>query len=456
MLFELLADRQRQGSPIRVGLIGAGTFGSQIISQVCHMQGMTIAAIADLQPERGVQALRRGGIPVDTIVASDEPRDVERALEARRPVVTRSVEALVHGSVDVVVEATGNPEVGARHAMLAIEARKHLVMVTVEADVVVGTILRKKAEQSGVMYSLAYGDEPALAIELCDWAKCLGFRIVAAGKGTRFIPEFRLATPDDVPRLYGFEGKDYNAQVFCSFLDGTKHAIEVTALANAMGLSVDVPGMHFPAAELADLPDLFSLKQYGGLLEREGVVEAVSAMRPDQTYVQRNLRGGVFAVVATDDHHAADSLATYGQIIGMMIGKRSKNLMIYRPQHFVGHEVPIGIARMMLLGQTCGGPIGAHCDVVAKAKRPLEPGTVLDGEGGFLTYGSVELGSTARERGLVPIGLSLGAKVIKPIPVDGNITHENSIICDSLAAQLRRLQDALPVAGQPQVLAGTH
>ena len=442
MLYSKLLDREHAGQPIRVGIIGAGTFGTQIIAQTCRMQGMRISAIADLQPDRAIAALERGGIDRTVVRQANTASDINNAIEANRPAVTTHVAELLNSQVDVVIEATGNPEAGAKHAYDAIEARKHLVMVTVEADVVVGHLLKERADAAGVMYSLAYGDEPALAVELCDWARSLGFRVIAAGKGTRFIPEFRKANPDDVPRLYGFSGKDYNAQVFCSFLDGTKHAIEMAALANATGLSVDVRGMHFAALDLREIPDVLCHTRHGGILETEGVVEAVSAMRPDQSYVERSIRGGVYAVVEAPDRFAADSLAAYGEIIGMLVGKRSRHLVIYRPQHFVGHEVPIGVARMMIYGETVGFPLGHSCDVVAVAKKPLLPGTRLDGEGGYCVAGVLERADIAQRDQLIPIGLTGGAEVIREVRDGDALTYNDVCLTDSFIGKLRRIQDS--------------
>ena len=260
---------------------------------------------------------------------------VAEAVAAGTPVVTGDAGALIDSPVDIVIEATGLVEVAVRHAYRAILARKHLAMVTVEADVLVGYHLRKLAEAAGVIYSLAYGDEPALAAELCDWARTLGFRLVAAGKGTRFTQSFRKMNPDDVPSVYGFSGKDYNAQMFGSFLDGTKHSIEVVALANMTGLEPDVRGLHFPTAELREIPDVLASRAKGGILHREGAVEAVSAIHPDDTFVERSIRGGLFAVIDGPTPQINESLASYGDITGMIIGKRSGYAMIYRPQHFV-------------------------------------------------------------------------------------------------------------------------
>jgi predicted homoserine dehydrogenase-like protein len=445
VLYTKLLRREQEGRPIRVGIIGVGTFGTQIVAQTCRMKGMRISAVADLRPEAGLRALELGGVDRSAVRRADTADDIDRAIAADRPAVTENVAELLASRIDVVIEATGNPEAGARHAWAAIEAHKHLVMVTVEADVVIGRLLKQRADAAGVMYSLAYGDEPALAVELCDWARSLGFRVVAAGKGTRFVPEFRTATPDDVPRLYGFSGKDYNAQVFCSFLDGTKHAIEMAALANATGLTVDVRGMHFAALDLRELPDVLCHQKHGGILRTEGVVEAVSAMRPDGTYVERNLRGGVHAVVEAPDGFAADSLGAYGDIIGMQIGKRSRHLLIYRPQHFVGHEVPIGLARMMLDGEPAGFPVGHHCDVVAVAKKRLPVGTTLDGEGGYCVAGVVERAEVARAEGLVPIGLTGGAEVVREVGAGAALSYDDIRLQDSFIWKLRRQQDAATI-----------
>ena len=441
MLYDRLEKLAEDDQPIQVGIIGAGTFGTQIIARICQMRGMRIAVVADLITERGSSALQMGGVSREAVTLCDTAAAVNDAMRQREFAVTDDPAAIIGSAVDVVVEATGNAEAGAQHGFDAISAGKHLVMVTIEADVVVGTTLRQLADQAGTIYSLAYGDEPALAIELYEWARTLGFRVIAAGKGTRFIPDFRKATPDDVPRLYGFTGDDYNAQVFRSSSDATKHAIESVTLSNATGLTIDVRGMHFPAIDLRKMPDQLALQSKGGILTREGVVEAVSSMKPDNTNVERNVRGGVFAVIDAPDPQAIESMAAYGEIIGMMIGKQSGQAMIYRPQHFVGHEMPLGIARMMLSGETIGAPIGQISEVVAAVKKPLAAGTILDGEGGFTVCGLAERAEIARQQNLVPIGLTQGAEVLEAIPDGGLITYDNVRLKPSLALDLKQQQD---------------
>lgn len=442
MLYEFLREREQKRQPIQVGIIGAGTFGTQITAQVCRMAGMRVAAVVDLNPERALQALGKGGVAREQTLSAETPEGIDAAIDQGRPAITRSAAALFASRADVVIEATGHVDVAAKHGYQAIQAKKHIVMVTVEADVLIGLRLKQLADAQGVIYSLAYGDEPALAYELWDWARTLGFQVVAAGKGTRFLPSFRKANPDDVPRLYGFTGKDYNAQMFGSFLDGTKHAIEMAALANATGLVPDVRGMHFQPIDLRELPNVLAPKAKGGILESEGVVEAVSAAHPDGSPVERNLRGGLFAIFRAEDSYAMDSLASYGEITGMIVGERSRQAMIYRPQHFVGHEMPLGVVRMLLAQRAIAAPIGHTAEVVAAAKKKLTPGTILDGEGGYTVYGLLEKASVARAENLVPMGLTAGAEIIREIPEDGLITYDDVRLPESFALRLRQEQDA--------------
>ena len=436
MLFEQLQRRESQGRPIRIGVIGAGTFGTQIVAQTCRMQGMRVSALAELDLERARRALALGGIQGERVCEAETSSAINDAIRNDSATITADASLLMESEIDVVIEATGHVNAGTAHACQAIEAKKHVVMVTVEADVVVGHLLKQKADAAGVMYSMAYGDEPALACELWDWASSLGFRVVAAGKGTRFLPSFRKYNPDDVADQYGFTGDDYNAQMFGSFLDGTKHAIEMAALSNATGLVPDVRGMHFPSPDLREIPDVLCSTDKGGILNQEGVVEAVSAIRPDLSEVERNLRGGLYAVIDAPTGFSIDSLASYGEIIGMITGAKSNYAMIYRPQHFIGHEMPITAARMMIFGQTCGAAITKTADVLAAAKRPLVPGDVLDGEGGFTVYGLIDRADTAQREHLVPMGLTQGATVIQNIPEDGMITYDNVNVADSLPFRL--------------------
>ena len=443
MMYHRLRDLDARGETVQVGLIAAGTFGTQVVSQMSHAVGMRIAAIAELDAQRAFRAYDLGGISSDQVVTAETPEEIEAAIASGRPAVVASAQALMESGVDVVIEATGNVEAGAAHARYAIAQGKHVVMVTVEADVVVGYQLGKLADDAGVLYSAAYGDEPALALELWDWASALGFRVIAAGKGTRFKTAFRKSTPDDVPEMYGFTGEDYNAQMFGSFLDGTKHAIEMASLANMSGLVPDVRGMHFPSVDLREIPDKLAHRDKGGILGQEGIVEAISSIDSNDVAVERSIRGGLYCVVDGQTPFIIESLGSYGEIIGQIIGQRSGYSMIYRPQHWCGHEMPITVGRMMLNNETCGRPIGQFAEVVAAAKKPLPAGTVLDGEGGYCVYGLIEKAALAREENLLPVGLSQGAVVSRDIPEDGVVTYDDVELPDSEVLELRRLQDAV-------------
>ena len=451
MLYERMVERERQGTPVRIGLIGIGTFGTQIAGQIHHMPGMRLAVIADLRVEAAAAVMAAGSNAAAEPLRAASADQVAEAVAAGTPVVTADADALIASPVDIVIEATGLVEVAVRHAYRAILARKHLAMVTVEADVLVGYHLRKLAEAAGVIYSLAYGDEPALAAELCDWARTLGFRLVAAGKGTRFTHSFRKMNPDDVPRVYGFTGKDYNAQMFGSFLDGTKHSIEVVALANMTGLQPDVRGLHFPTADLREIPDVLASKEKGGILEREG------GGRGGQRHPSgRHLRGAVDPrrPVRGDrrpDPEINESLASYGDITGMIIGKRSGYAMIYRPQHFVGHEMPLGLARMAVLGDDVGAPICRAAEVVAAAKRPLRAGETLDGEGGYTVYGMAERHDAARAENLVPMALTHGAVARADIAEDEMISFANVEVPPSLSLSLWQVQEQQEASSFPPI-----
>lgn len=436
MMYHALQAREADGQPIRVAVIGAGTFGTQIISQICRMTGIRAAVVGELDPERGRNALRLGGIDVEAIRECSSDGEINDAIRADTPALTSSIDALVASDIDVVIEATGNVEAGTLHAHKAIEANKHVVMVTVEADVVIGHVLKKKADAAGVMYSMAFGDEPAVAYELWDWARTLGFRVVAAGKGTRFLPSFRKYNPDDVAEKYGFTGDDYNAQMFGSFLDGTKHCIEMTALSNATGLVPDVRGLHFASVDLRDLPNVLCSREKGGILSQEGVVEAISSIDENENEVERNLRGGLFAVIEAPSQYCIESLASYGMIIGAHIGERSRYTLIYRPYHLIGHEMPLSVVRMMVTGLGSGTAMTKTSDVVTHAKKPLAAGDILDGEGGFASYGLIERTAVAAAENLVPIGLTAGAELLADVAEDEAITFDKIKIPDSFLYDL--------------------
>ncbi|MEE3072263.1 MAG: Gfo/Idh/MocA family oxidoreductase, partial [Pseudomonadota bacterium] len=282
-LYTKLAARQAQVKPIRVGLIGAGKFGSMFLSQVRHIPGMHLVGIADLSPERARKAMVNTGWDADAAVTDS----LSDAMNTGRTCLTEDSAALISTpGMEVIIDATGSPAAGIRHALLAAQNGCHMVMVNVEADVLAGAYLVQEFDKAGLVYSMAYGDQPALVCEQIDWARACGFKVVAAGKGTKYLPEFAQSTPDTVWGHYGLtpeeaEAGGMNPQMFNSFLDGTKSALEMAAISNAAGLLAPKDGLLFPPCGTHDLPEVLKPRAHGGVLEQAGMVEVVSSVERD-------------------------------------------------------------------------------------------------------------------------------------------------------------------------------
>src|SRR4051794_27849999 len=396
-LHRLLNARRAAGKPVRVALIGAGKFGSMFLSQVPHTPGLDVPVIVDLDPERAREACRT--------VGWDQTR-----ISATR--FTDQGAAATSDGIEVVVEATGNPAVGIRHARAAIAAGKHIVMVNVEADVLAGPLLADEARRAGVVYSLAYGDQPALTAEMVDWARACGFRVVAAGKGTKYLPAYHDVTPADVWSHYGLTAAEaqsagMNPQMFNSFLDGTKSAIEMAAIANATGLDVPSQGLLFPPCGVDDLPHVMRPRESGGVLEKSGVVEVVSSLERDGRPVFRDLRWGVYVVLEAPNDYAADCFRQYG----LKTDASGRYAAMYKPYHLIGLELNISILAAALRGEPTGQPQEFRGDVAAVAKRDLRAGEMLDGEGGYTVWGKLMPAAASLKTGALPIGLAHRVKL---------------------------------------------
>src|SRR5215472_9746589 len=371
-----LAARVAAGSPIRVALIGAGKFGSMFLSQVPTIPGLEVSAIADLDPDRAKATCRLVGW------------DPERIARTRFTDQTR--EACTQEAIELVVEATGDPTAGIAHALAAIEAHKHIVMVNVEADVLVGPLLAAKAQAAGVVYSMAYGDQPALIAEMVDWARSAGFAVAAAGKGTKYLPLYHTVTPDEVWSHYGLKPEEakaagMNPQMFNSFLDGTKSAIEMAAVANACELDVPANGLAFPPCGVDDLPHVLRPAAAGGAIEHDGMVEVVSSLERDGRPVHRDLRWGVYVVLKAPNDYAAVCFKQYG----LPTDDTGRYAAMYKPYHLIGLELAMSILSAALRGEPIGQTRDFRGDVVAVAKRALKAGEMLDGEGGYTVWGKL-------------------------------------------------------------------
>lgn len=445
MMREQLMARQEEGTPIRVAVIGCGRFGSMVISQLGNAPGMEASIACDLDIRRASDALSRERRPRIRPVKTDDLGKANDALRRGRRVATDDSSIAVQAEVDVIVEATGNPDIGARHAYQAIMAGKHIVMVTVEADVLVGPILKGMADRAGVVYTVAYGDQPALIEELVDWAVSMGFDVVAAGKGTRHRDAYRHLTPDQALAEYGLtpeqiERSSLNPRMYNSFLDTTKSSIEMCAVANMTGLVPDVPGMRFPSASVHDIPRLLIPAEHGGILNRHGVVEVVSCLDSAGKEIPDHLRWGVFVVVASRSDYLRGCMKDYG----MAMDPTGRYAVMYRPYHLIGMETPVSIARAVLYRQATGAPKARVCEVVAKAKRDLAAGDVLDGEGGYTVYGSIIEARQADAEMLVPIGLCHAAKVVRPVARDRMLTSDDvEMPEDGFANHLRAVQSVV-------------
>jgi predicted homoserine dehydrogenase-like protein len=409
------------------------------LNQAPTMPGVEIAVIADLDPERARQACR--------MVGWDNGR-----LAGTR-FVSAGGDACADPEVEVVVEATGNPPTGIAHARAAIAASKHIVMVNVEADVLAGPLLAAEAREKGVVYSLAYGDQPALTCELVDWARASGFEVVAAGKGTKYLPTYHAVTPDDVWTHYGLTPEEarrggMNPQMFNSFLDGTKSAIEMAAIANATGLDVPDDGLGFPACGVDDLPQVLCGRAAGGALDHDGMVEVVSSLERDGRSVFRDLRWGVYVVLKASNEYARACFREYG----LKTDTSGWYAAMYKPYHLIGLELGISVLSAALRGEPTSQPQGWRGDVVAVAKRSLRAGETLDGEGGYTVWGKLVPAERSLAEGALPIGLAHNVPLRRDIAAGEIVRWADVAVPESPALEMRRAMESR-CAARPSAVA---
>lgn len=408
-LHSLLSAREALGKPLRVGLIGAGKFGSMYLSQIPRTPGVHLAGVADLSPARAHTALQQVGWPDEQLKAAC----IEKAFRDGSTWITDDSAALIAApGIDIIIDATGSPAAGITHVLGCCEHSKHIIMVNVEADALAGPLLARKAREAGIVYSLAYGDQPALIAEMVDWARAAGFEIVAAGKGTRYLPTYHQSTPDTVWQHYGISAAEaktggMNPQMFNSFLDGTKSAIEMAAVANACDLTAASGGLAFPACGVDDLPALLRPRASGGVLEKRGQVEVITSLERDSRPVFRDLRWGVYVTFAADSDYVRRCFQEYG----LLTDSSGNYSAMYKPYHLIGLELGISVASVGLRGESTGQPLDWNADVVAVAKRDLQAGEMLDGEGGFCVYGRLMPAVDSVKLGGLPLGLAHGVKL---------------------------------------------
>jgi predicted homoserine dehydrogenase-like protein len=441
-LYTKLCQRAAQGRPLSVGLIGAGKFGAMYLAQVPKTPGVHVAAIADLAPAAAKANLARVGWKPERCGASS----IDAAVANGTTHVSDDWEALLrHPRIDIVVECTGNPIAAVAHCMAAFGQRKHVVNVTVEADALCGPLLARRAAEAGVVYSLAYGDQPALICDLVDWARAAGFTVVAAGRGHKWLPHFAQSTPETVWGYYGLTPEQaqrggLNAKMFNSFLDGSKPAIESTAVCNATGLVAPPDGLSYPPAAIDDIPRVCRPIAEGGVLHQKGQVEVISSLERDGREIGYDIRFGVFVVFEGETEYVRNCFKEYM----VRTDPTGRYACLYKRWHLIGLEVGISVASVGLRAEATGAAIGFNADVVATAKRDLKAGEILDGEGGYTVWGKLLPAWKSIEQGGLPLGLAAGAKLLRPVQAGQTLRWTDAAVDETLAAvKMRREMEAM-------------
>jgi predicted homoserine dehydrogenase-like protein len=421
---ELLQRAEKQG-PVTIGLAGAGQMGTDIVVQVALMPGMRIGAISEVRPQAAVDAALLAGHHRSDIVSADSAAAIDSAIEAGKIAVTEDLHALAAaGRIDVIIDATGNPNIGTLFALEVMKNGKHIVMLNIEADITIGRFLKEEARKAAVVYTGAAGDEPACTLEIIGFAKSLGFNIIAAGKGKNNPLKF-----DAVPADYEKEAatRNMNARMLVEFVDGSKTAIEMVAIANATGLVPDVPGMHGPTAALDDLANVLCPREDGGVLHRKGVVDYS---------IGKGVAPGVFCIIETRHPRVLE------RMIDLKVGN-GPYFTLFRPYHLTSLEVPLSAARAVLYKRADMEPLDHPvAEAVAVAKRDLAAGESLGMIGESDYRGFAMTWQDARRRGAVPIGLAERAKVLKPIKAGEFLSYDNCVPDDGMViTQIRRRLD---------------
>jgi len=426
-----LKAREAAGKPLRVGLIGAGKFAAMYLAQVPRTPGVRLVAIADLAPANARANLERVGWPA--------------ALVQRTPITEDWRKVVSSPEVDIVIEATGNPIVAVEHVLECFRQGKHVVMVTVEADAFCGPILARKAAEAGVVYSLAYGDQPALICDLVDWARTAGFPVVAAGRGHKWLPHFAQSTPETVWGHYGLTPEQaklggLNPKMFNSFLDGSKPAIETSAVCNATGLTPAPGGLAYPAGSVDQIPNLMRPRAEGGVLNHKGQVEVVSSLHPDGRPIDYDIRFGVWVAFEGETEYIRRCFAEYG----VKTDDSGRYACLYKRWHLIGLEVGVSVASVGLRGEPTGCATGFRADAVATAKRALKAGEVLDGEGGYTVVGRLMPAEDSLAQGCLPLGLAHGWKLTRALAAGEPLRWSDvTVDAGNPAVRLRREMEDL-------------
>jgi len=423
-LVRKLRQRQAEGNPIAVGLIGCGQMGSGLAHTINNIDGMAVRAIADVDPERGITTFLDMGVPRQAIESAETAEQIQNALARACVVVTPNAELLTQvEAIEANVEATGVPDVGAFIALRSIESRKPIIMLNVETDVTVGAYLSHLARKAGALYTVASGDEPGVCKMLFDQAMLMGFEVICLGKCKN-----NPINLDMTPHRCEAEArsKDMNPKILASFIDGTKTMVEMAAVSNATGLLPDRPGMHGAKVEVEDLARAFVPREAGGIFSHRGTVE----------YSTGSFAPGVFAVVYTDDARIRKDMKFITKADGPYY-------LHYRPYHLCDLETPQSIAEAVLLNEVTVAAETMHSEVIAVAKRDLSAGVRIDGIGSADIYGRIYTYAEAQKQKAVPLGIASGGTVTRNVAKGQILSHANFAPNDStFICKLRQQQDA--------------
>ena len=431
-LYRQLQMRAEEGRPICVGVVGAGKFGTMFLAQVLRLPGVHVIGVADLDVARARSNLRLAEWPEERFSASG----LEAAYQGGTTFVTEDAMRLIEAPmVDIVIECTGNPVVAVGHILAAFAAGKHVISATVEADALCGAALAREARSAGVLYSMAYGDQPALVCDLVDWARTCGFEVAAAGRGHKWRPEYRFSTPETVWDHWGLTPEQaargrLNPKMFNSFLDGTKPAIESSAIANACGLDVPRNGLQYPSGSIDDLPNQMRPASDGGILEDLGMVEVQNCLDAEGDPIGHDIRMGVFVCMKAVSEYQKNCLEEYK----VRTDDSGRYMCAYKRWHLIGLELGMSVANVGLRGEATGVAEGFRADVVAVSKRDLAVGEMLDGEGGYTVAGQLRPTSISVPMRALPLGLASDVRVLRPVKADRVLSYDDVEIDMSLAA----------------------
>jgi len=436
-LYAKLLARAEAGNPVRVGMIGAGKFGSMFLAQARRLAGIHVVGIADLNPDAVRSNLAFVGWEQERYAASS----LDDAAKSGRTHIGEDAAALIAFSeTDIIIECTGNPIAAVDHILAAIRAGKHVINVTVEADAFVGFALAQKAQQAGVVYSMAYGDQPALVCDLVDWARACGFEVTAAGRGHKWLPHYRQSTPETVWDHWGLSAEQaergrLNPKMFNAFLDGSKPAIESAAIANATGLAAPKNGLTYPPGSVADIPTLMRPRDRDGVLEAKGMVEVISCLREDGAMIDYDIRNGVWVTVEAADDYQKNCFEEYK----VKTDPSGRYMTLYKRWHLIGLELPVSVASVGTRAEPTGAARCFNADCVAVAKRDLKQGEVLDGEGGYTVSGGLRPARASVEAGYLPLGLAQGVTMKRDVADNTVLTWDDVEMGEETGAlRLRR------------------